>query len=190
MLDLTLETDFLRTVFQPVVVARSGFLAVDDLVEVLSAPNAADLFIGGRVDAETGALLLYRGNLESIVVPLASFVPTPGGPPPDPSRFSIADYGQTVKLGDYEASAEAILYEIDPDYRRRLRERRRNEDQGFGPSLRRLRIQRGLRQTDFPGITEREIGRIERGEVDKPHESTVRKIAEHLGVAPQEIEEY
>lgn len=190
MLDRACEPDFFRPLFECVVVARSGFLPPEELVEVLSAPNAADLFIGGRVDSDAGVLLLFRGNLAPLVVPLTVFEPGPGSPQPDPKRFAVTDYGQTLKLGDYEASGDAILYEVDPEYRRRIRKRRREEDQSFGASLRRLRILRRLRQSDFPDISEKEIGRIERGEVATPHGDTLQKIARRLRVRPDEIEEY
>ena len=190
VLDHYKEGDFFRSHFERVVVARNGFLSPDELLEVLAAPNASDLFIGGQVDAEAGVLLLFRGDLGSLVVPLGNFEPTASGPRPDPSRFEIIDHGQTIKLGAYEASAEAVLYEVDPEYRRRIKARRRAEERGFGASLRRLRIQRGLRQSDFPGISEKEIGRIERGEVEELRSDTRKRLAERLGVRAEEIEEY
>lgn len=190
MLDRESEPEFFRSIFEYVFVAKGGSLSAEELAEVLQAPNAEDLFIGGRVDEQAGVLLLFRGNLEPLVVPLEIFRSTPEGPQPDPKSFAIADYGQTIKLGEFEAAADAILYEVDPDYRRRIKQRRRGEERSFGASLRRLRLQRGLRQSDFPGITEKEIGRIERGEVERPHEETLRKIARHLGVKPDEILEY
>ena len=134
--------------------------------------------------------MLFRGNLSPLVVSLDVFQPSAGSPKPDPKRFAVTDYGQTLKLGDYEVAADAILYEVDPEYRRRANKRRREEEQGFGASLRRLRVMRGLRQTDFPGISEKEIGRLERGEVSKPHGETLEKLAKRLRVRPEEIEEY
>src|SRR5262249_48912277 len=69
MLDRACEADFFRTVFERVVVTTTSFLPPEELAEVLSAPNAADLFIGGRADPTAGVLLLFRGNLTSLVVP-------------------------------------------------------------------------------------------------------------------------
>jgi hypothetical protein len=39
-------------------------------------------------------------------------------------------------------------------------------------ALRWLRLQKGPRQSDFPGVTAKEIARIERGELKKPHQQT------------------
>jgi transcriptional regulator with XRE-family HTH domain len=49
---------------------------------------------------------------------------------------------------------------------------------------------RGLSRADFPGIHEKTIARIERGEVERPHGGTLDAIAKWLGVAPEEIETY
>jgi transcriptional regulator with XRE-family HTH domain len=63
-------------------------------------------------------------------------------------------------------------------------------EKSFGASLRRLRLQKGLNPSDFPGITEKEIGRIDRGEIKRPHARTVGKLAKRLNVKPEEIETY
>jgi hypothetical protein len=136
------------------------------------------------------AVILYRGSLEPLVVPLTWFRPRPGGPRPDLDRLAITDYGQTVRLGDYEAAADAILYEFDSAYRRRARKRRLDRDRSFGGALRRLRLQKGLRRTDFSGLTSKEIARIERNEVKRPHRRTVAILAKRLGVPAGEIPKY
>jgi DNA-binding Xre family transcriptional regulator len=101
----------------------------------------------------------------------------------------VADSGQTIRLGDFEVAADAILYELDPEARRRAKERNIAKDTSFGGALRRLRLQRRLRREDF-GISPKEIARLERGEVVKPHAETLAKIAKRLGVKPEDIETY
>jgi transcriptional regulator with XRE-family HTH domain len=39
-------------------------------------------------------------------------------------------------------------------------------------------------------VSGKEIGRIERGDVVRPHGATIRSIADTLGVEPAEIETY
>lgn len=106
--------------------------------------------------------------------------------------FSIefSDYGHTVVLGHYEASTDAILYESDPGYRRTLQGKRLEQDRSFGAALRRLRKQRGLRQSDFDALAAKTIARIERNEVEKPHRETLKLIADRLGVEPDDIATY
>lgn len=112
------------------------------------------------------------------------------GVKPDFNDFEVIDHGQTLRFGKYEASFDSVLYEMDPEYRRKLHKQRRGTERTFGASLRRLRIQRGLSRSEFVGLTAKAIARIERGEVEKPHAATLGIIAERLGVAVHEIESY
>jgi hypothetical protein len=114
------------------------------------------------------ALVLYRGDLEPVVVPWSWFRARPSGPKPDFAELDVVDAGQTVKLGDYEAATDAILYEFDPDFRREQKKRRVRDDQSFGGSLGRLRLQRGLSRSEFPGLSAKEIARLERGSEEAP----------------------
>lgn len=162
----------------------------EQLAEVLSAGNKADLFISGLVDKSRKRLILRRGDMSHLVVPFAAFNKALGGPAPDWGRLEITDYGHTVKLGDYEASSHGLLYEFDANYRRRAKKRRRELAKGFGPSLWRLRILKRLSQSDFsPQISSRTLARIEKGEC-KPREKTIRALAKRLGVQPDEIESF
>jgi hypothetical protein len=183
----------LHTVFRNVVGEVESFKALpsEELVDVLlgSPADARDLFIGGSVDPLSETLTLTRGNLETVVVPLSMFRPS-GKAIPDPNDFAVEDYGHTVRLGEYEAAADAILYEIDPEFHKRLNAKRRQEDKGFGASLRRLRLQRHLARADFPGLSAKTLARIERGNTGKPHGKTLAILAKKLGVKPDEIETY
>ena len=97
-------------------------LPVEQLASVLgSDPELRrDVFIGGTVDLRFGTLVLVRGNLERVVVPLSMFRPS-GRAKPDFKKFEFDDYGQTLRFGDYEATADVVLWEVDPDYRKRAK---------------------------------------------------------------------
>ena len=164
-------------------------LPSDQLAEVLSSKNKADLFVDGLVDQGTETITLTRGDLTTVTVPFSIFN-TDGPCKPDFSHFEIDDYGYTLRFGEYEASAHAVLYRLDPAYRERFNQQRIPEEQGFGPSLRRLRILRRLSRTDFPGIASKTIARIERGETERLQGKTLDTLAKVLGVAPSEIETY
>src|SRR5690606_26214834 len=116
----------------------------DELREVLSADNRQDLFVAAHFVPEYKALVLFRGDLRSLIVPLSAFKGKRGGPKPNPKKLAITDYGQTVRLGDYEIASDALLYEFDPDARRRAKRREIRMGDSLGASIRRLRLQRGL----------------------------------------------
>jgi DNA-binding Xre family transcriptional regulator len=144
--------------------------------------------IGGSVDQVSRTITLWRGNLTALTVPFSAFEKSGDGTEPDFDQFSVADCGQTVRLGEYEAAADAILYEFDPEYRRRISQERRRSEQSFGASLRRLRKQRGLRREDFaPDVAAKTIARIEQGNVRQIRKNTLKAIAGRLRVQPEEI---
>jgi hypothetical protein len=178
--------------FHPVFGLVEGFqwLPKKELIEVITRDDASERFIGGSVDPRAKTLTLLRGDIEVVVAPFAIFAKSGDGTAPDFTRLRLTDYGRTVALGNYEASADAILYELDPDYRRRLEKQRRQSELTFGASLMRLRKQRRLKRSDFAPISSKEIARIERNEVGKPHAKTLEAIAGRLGIRPEEIESY
>ncbi|OJW25903.1 MAG: hypothetical protein BGO49_22100 [Planctomycetales bacterium 71-10] len=165
------------------------WLPAQELVTVLSSGHAPDRFIGGAVDPGAKTVTLVRGDRETMVFPFSFFDSSDGSPRPDFARLSFADHGRTVAFGDYEAAADGILYESDVEYRRRQRESMRESERGFGPSLRRLRLQKKLGREDFAPISAEAVARIERGEVS-PSKPTLGRIAKRLGVAPEDIETY
>jgi hypothetical protein len=182
----------LEDLFEPFVWSPGDFrtLPIDGLAEVLADERRGDLFLGGYADMDNQTLTLVRGDLRRLSVPFSMFPPSGTGDTPDPSRLALTDCGNTVRLGDYEAAADAILYEADPDFRGRLLAKRRAEGRTFGACLRRLRLSRGLRQADFGDVTAKTIARIERGETEAPHGHTLKVIAARLGVEPNEITSY
>ena len=150
-------------VFHPVFGLVEGFhwFPKEELVEAIMRDDASDLFIGGCVDLKAKTLSLLRGDIEAIVSPFSIFQKSGDGTPPDFTRLRLTGYGRTIALGDYEASADAILYELDPAYRRQIKKQRRQSERTFGASLMRLRKQRHLKRSDFAPISAKEIARIE-----------------------------
>lgn len=169
---------------------RLKLLGFDELIEVLTSPDRSNLFIGGAVDEEGEAVLLYRGNVEPLVVPLSWFVNESSPSRANPKAFSVDDFGQTVRLGTFEAAADAILYEFDPEFRKAAKKRALLEDPSFGAAIRRLRLQKGLSRRDFSGVTEKAIARLERNEVSRPRLRTLEAVASTLGVPVEELREY
>ena len=165
-----------------------GFIPAEELAEVFDSENRENLFIGGFVNTASGTITFWRGNLKSLTVPFSAFEKSGDGTAPDFNSFSVADGGQTVKLGNYEAAVDTILYEHDSEYRRAISKKRFEEDRSFGTALRRLRKQKGLRREDFePDVSAKTVARIEQGKVARIHKKTMDSLARHLAVQPQEI---
>ena len=181
----------LETMFDRIIAPDDDvrLLEEEQLLDVVADDRPQDFFIGAVYDEEDRIVVLYRGTLEPMVVPLRWFQQNPVATP-NPRDLEPVDYGQGVRLGDYEVATRTILYEFDADYRRRQKKNRRRLDESFGGCLRRLRRMKGLKQSDFTDLTARTIRRIEKGEVENPRPSTIERIAKELDVAPDEIETY
>lgn len=169
---------------------RGGFLDRDELFEVLGSPRRDELLIGGFVDEASRTMTLWRGNLDRVTVPFSDFRKSGKGTAPNFSKFAVTDSGQTVRLGDYEASTESILYEHDPDYRKQVKARLIDQDPTIGGAIKRLRKQRKLSRADFSPLAEKTIARIERGEITQPKKRTLETIAARLGVCPNDLPSY
>ena len=175
--------------FKAVACAPSA-LSKEELDEALRVPNREDLFIGGIVDEHSKTLTLWRGNLTPVVVPFEAFPPTGNGLRPKFDKFSVTDYGRTLKFGDYESSADAVLFEFAPDFRRRLKQTRFAKEQTLGASIRRLRKQRRMTLNDFDDVDPKTLARIEHGKVQNPRHDTLRQIAKKLRVPEDELGSY
>lgn len=184
--------EYLETLFRTAIGPGEDtrFLDRAELVEAIGADNRADLFIGGTVNVADEVVILYRGNLARLVVPFSWFIRPRIAERPDFSAFSVVDHGQTVRFGGFEASTDAILYAFDAGYRRRAQRRQLELDDSFGAALRRLRLLKGLSRRDFAPLSAKSIARIERGEVARPRDETLRRIARKLEVEPEAIETY
>ncbi len=150
---LAIATKYFRTVSQ----SGLEWLPAEQVIRILHSHEPRDQFVAGMVDKDAGNLLFYRGDLQPITAPLESFKHR-GSVEPDFDDFEIIDWGHTVRFGKFEAATDAILYENDPEFRRRKKHERRVTERTFGASLRRLRLQRELRQSDFePQVTARTV---------------------------------
>lgn len=188
----TARREILHALFRVVIAPddRVRLLPPDEMADVLVDEHMEDYFIGGVVDRDDKALVLYRGNFEPLLVPLDWFKARPRRPRPDFDALALTDSGNTVQLGEYEAGTDAILYEFDPQARCRMREREIRKDASFGGSLRRLRLQKGLSRSDFAPLSSKTLARIERGDVEAPRGDTLETIARRLGVPASAIGSY
>ncbi len=191
LLDATtpVAQQFSRAYFSNVLAPTDGLSVIEPaaLAEVLASPHRSDLFIAGAYVPETSAILLYRGNLDVLVIPVTWFTNAASTASITPDAIEVVDSGQTIRLGEFEASANAILYKFDAEYRRAAKKKAVAEDRSLGASIRRLRLQKGLTREDFPGVTPKTIARIERGEVERPRDATLEIIARALGCTIKQI---
>lgn len=83
-------------------------LKKEELWEVFNSSNRHELVINVAVYPALGVVKFFTGDMNLHVVPLNSIKPS-GTTCPDFTKPYIADCGQTVGFGDYEADAKALI---------------------------------------------------------------------------------
>lgn len=81
-------------------------------------------------------------------------------------RFTIADDGSHIAWPDHDVQLDldSIRFATDEGYRTRAKWKQLVHSRKFGEAISILRKESGLRQSDIPGISERQVRRIEHGE--------------------------
>jgi transcriptional regulator with XRE-family HTH domain len=101
--------------------------------------------------------------------------------------FQLAEDGSYLHWPrlDVHLDLGAVRYLIDPVARRRMDLVRVAHDRRFGEAVASLRRDRGLEQWAIPGVSERQVRRIEAGSI--PRVSTLEKLAAAHG---KKVDEY
>lgn len=86
----------------------------------LSTEKRHNYLISGYADFDNKHIMCFRGSGTSFVIPFSIFTPSGTGLEPDFEQLEFIDYGQTIKLGEYEASVHGILYDLDEEYRHKV----------------------------------------------------------------------
>lgn len=97
-------------------------LVQDELLNLmkLSTEKRHNYLISGYADFDNRHIMCFRGSGTSFVIPFSVFTSSGTGLVPNFEQLEFIDYGQTIKLGEYEASVHEILYELDEAYRSKV----------------------------------------------------------------------
>jgi hypothetical protein len=85
-------------------------LATQELKEIvgLSKILKRHCVVAGYSDFLHQQLVLFRGDSQTVIVPFAKFEPS-GTCSPDFNELEIIDYGNTIRLGEYEADVLTVI---------------------------------------------------------------------------------
>ncbi len=123
-------------------------------------------------------LLVMSCEPETYRIPFPSVPALKKLPKEERGHFEIADDGSFIHWPsqDIHLDLDSLLVAIDPARRAKADRVKRAYGQRYGAAIARLRNERHLRQTDIPGLSEREVRRIEEsGEITT---ESLRKLAE------------
>lgn len=123
-------------------------------------------------------LLVLSCALERLELPLGRLPALAAILPNDRARLEVADDGSYMywPAADVHLDLEAVRVALDPGARDRALRRKLRHDRRFGLAVTKLRETKGLRQSDVPGVSARQLRRIEAGEF-LPRVDTLKKMA-------------
>ncbi len=167
-------------------VVHSGSGEPQRLLHALQTDHPEQIIV--QAFAAGDELVVISGSLERLSVP---FEDVPALRELDEAHrhdFDVEEFGAYLHWPepDVHLDIEALRYIVDPTARAEARKARLAFDEDFGAALAKLRQARGMRQSEFAGLSERQIRRIEKGET-LPRTSTLRKVAESLSMSLEEL---
>jgi len=129
-----------------------------------------------------GRLFVLTCALEQLEVPIGQLPALAGLAAGDLRVFEVSSDGSYVHWPrpDVHLDLDAIRYATDPAWRERADVEKATHDKRFGAGVAALRERRGLRQSDIPGLSERQVRRIEAG--SQPRVETLRILARAHGM--------
>lgn len=118
--------------------------------------------------------------LESFEVPLDKIPALRSVSASDQGNFEIDEDGSYIHWPgpDVHLDLDSIRVAIDPSARKRAFDAKAVRNLRYGKAIAQLRTERGLKQSDIPGLSERQVRRVERGE-SSGYESLSRMAAAH-----------
>ena len=111
-------------------------------------------------------LLMINCSMERFEVPIAAFSALEGASKDELNNLIIDDDGSYVywpKI-DVHLNLDSIRYVIDPQWRTRKDIESFKAYENFGHAVAELRKEKGLRQSDIPDLSSRQVRRIEQGQ--------------------------
>jgi hypothetical protein len=143
----------------------------------------------GIVDAYAlgDTLVVLTGDAEIRSFPFAALAPLAGFPAEQRAAFDIDEDGAYLHwpAADVHLGASQLLQAVDPMFLADV-EIARSSNDFTGRALRALREERGLRQSDVAGLSERQVRRIEDG-ISRLRSSSAESFAEAFGTSVSDL---
>lgn len=146
---------------------------------VLARRHGAEKELIASATIETGMLSVWSCEPRLFQCPVND-IPALAALTPDAlATFEVSETGTRIHWpeGDIDINMDTVREHADDEYRRAHEAKSRREAARHGKAIRALRERRGLSQKAIPGLSDRQVRRLERGHT-VPHSSSLKKLAE------------
>lgn len=79
---------------------------------IVNSPDCHKLAVSAWHSSGDETVTLHLGNWDLVILPCSLFETSGDGITPDFNDVEITDWGQTLRLGEYEASVEALINDV------------------------------------------------------------------------------
>jgi hypothetical protein len=166
------------------------FLAPDALSlrrVILAKVRGADAKLIATAALEGDELVVWSCEPREFRCPVSDIPPLKALSKSRLKRFSVSSSGSRLRWPDEDIDLNLDTFRelADPEVLEETRERFRREARRYADAIKTLRKNRGLKQGDIAGLSERQVRRLESGVV-YPHSSTLNKLAVAHDLSPAE----
>lgn len=142
---------------------------------------------GAVVDAwwDGGDLVVLSPDFERLRIPVGQLPKLRDASVEDRSRFGIDPFGAYIYWPSHDVHLGWSQFKqiVDPAALLRVRQQSGQFNARYGQAIRAFRQERGLKQSDVPGLDERTVRRIEKGQTRATSQAMAR-LAEAHGMDP------
>jgi hypothetical protein len=136
---------------------------------------------------EDGILHVVSADFERLEVPISKIGPLAKAGKETAERFEIDEDGSYIYWPDLDLHLgwEQLQQVVDPLAVQRAKQKNRQFNVRYGAAIRKFREEKGLAVTAIPGLSHKQLRRIERGE-SRLTSNAASKLAEAHGMTPNE----
>jgi hypothetical protein len=150
---------------------------------VLARRGGAEKELLASVNIDGGKLVAWTCEPRRLEVAVSD-IPVLANLSPDVLlRYELSESGSRLRWpdSDVDLNLDTIREYADPEVRQEHEARARQEAARYAGAIRRLREERGLKQSDIEGLTDRQVRRLEQGDT-VPQIDTLKKLAAAHGM--------
>jgi hypothetical protein len=150
---------------------------------VLARRGGAEKELVASAAVEDGTLVVWSCEPRRFEVPVSEIPALAGMTAAALAKFELSASGSRIRWpdADVDINLDTIREHADPEVRRQHEARARQEAARYAKAIRSFREERGLKQSDVAGLTDRQLRRLEEGDT-VPQIETLRKLASAHGM--------
>lgn len=139
-------------------------LLLQRLASALASKDNNDRILDARI--ETGVLRVVSPEFKRLDIPVSQIPALVGADPVSLAEFEIDEDGSFIYWPKLDAHLgwEQLFQIVNPDAARKAHQKKQHFNTRYGKAVRKVREMAVLKPADIEGLSEKQLGRVEKGE--------------------------